>query len=171
MLPCPVRSPCRITQHYDGRPEFYRQYGQASHAGLDLTGPQAGVSVAVYSPVEGKVTKAGPDGDLGLCVRVLTAPNFKGEQREVVLGHLKTVAVRVGDVVPQMEVVGMMGTTGNSAGVHVHWAHRLWKDGRVQHAKNGNKGWLPFGTKEDPEAYVLFWGDPKALKLVTYPYG
>jgi murein DD-endopeptidase MepM/ murein hydrolase activator NlpD len=173
MLLCPVRGPLRITQHYDGRPAYYKKYGLASHAGLDITGARAGASVPVYSPVEGEVIKAGPDGDLGLCVRVLTAPNWEGVQREVVLGHHRELFVKKGDFVAQLQEVGRMGKTGGADGVHVHFAHRLWKSGKVLNADNGNKGWLPFGPPGDPEGYLVFHADPREYlqgKLVTYPY-
>jgi murein DD-endopeptidase MepM/ murein hydrolase activator NlpD len=169
---CPVKGPCRIVQRFDGRPEFYQPLGLKSHGGLDITGPTPGVSVPLYAPEEGEVVVAGFDGDYGLCVRILTPPNKLGQRKEYVLGHHATIEVKKGDWIHQGDHYGMMGRSGLADGVHVHFARRLHDaNGNVMWYDNGWKGYLPFGTKESPEAYVIFWGDPAALHLVSYPYG
>jgi murein DD-endopeptidase MepM/ murein hydrolase activator NlpD len=36
-------------------------------------------------------------------------------------GHMSSLAVSVGDVVHQRDVIGYVGTTGQSTGPHLHW--------------------------------------------------
>ena len=47
-----------------------------------------------------------------------------GNGTQTLYGHLSSVNVSVGDTVKQGQVIGKMGSTGKSTGVHVHFEIR-----------------------------------------------
>jgi murein DD-endopeptidase MepM/ murein hydrolase activator NlpD len=169
MILCPIQSPVRITQHFASNPATYKKFGLKAHAGIDLTGPRPSELVPVYAPLDGTIYEVGNQGDdegYGKYIRLRTAPNVKGIRREIVLGHFSRIDVEPGDEVSLGDPVGMMGSTGFSTAPHVHIGLRkIAADGSVMDATNGYAGYL------DIEPYLLFWGDPKALKLARYPNG
>lgn len=173
MILCPVQGPCRVTQRYGANPAHYQQYGIAGHDGLDVTGPTPGVSVPTYSPYDGLISiMTGKPGwtAYGNCVVIHTLPDNQGLRREVVLGHHKSITVKDGQWVHLGDPVGMMGESGSATGLHLHLGLRyLLPDGSVKDYANGFHGWQNFGPAEDPERYILFWGD--RATLVRYPHG
>lgn len=86
------------------------------HRGLDIA---AAYGTSVYAADAGKVTFAGWDNSLGYCVRI-----DHGNGIETVYGHCSSLAssVYTGKKVYQGEVIGYVGSTGNSTGNHLHFA-------------------------------------------------
>ena len=168
MILCPIRSPVRITQHFKDSPAVYKQFGLKAHGGIDITGPKRGELVPVYAPLDGSVFEVGDQGKggYGKYVRLRTPPNSKGICREIVLGHFSRIDVKAGAEINIGDPMGMMGNTGFSSAPHVHIGLRkIGPDGLVLNASNGFAGYL------DIEPYLIFWGDPKAFGLVSYPNG
>ena len=81
------------------------------HNGLDIWGSGNIVAVA-----DGKVLKAGADGDWGNRVIIEHA-----DGSTTLYAHLKSVSVKAGDSVKQGKKIGVMGSTGNSTGTHLHF--------------------------------------------------
>lgn len=139
----------RITQRFGERPEYYKKYGLAGHNGLDYGPPVPGQKgVVVYAPHDGYV-KVLNDGDIGygLHVEILSLPyNNKGRRRKSTLAHLDRVLVAGRQFISQGDAVGIMGTTGDSTGIHLHWTYKVAdRTGKTLDKGNGYAGALPIG--------------------------
>jgi len=66
------------------------------------------------------VTFSGRDGGFGNVVRVEHAHGI-----ETVYAHLSSVAVSTGSFVTPQDVLGTMGNTGHSDGMHLHYEIRI----------------------------------------------
>jgi murein DD-endopeptidase MepM/ murein hydrolase activator NlpD len=84
------------------------------HTGLDLGAPYG---TPVLSALAGHVVEAGAMGGYGLAVIVEAT---SGQQQNL-YGHLSAIAVKPGDQVAQGSVLGLVGSTGNSTGPHLHF--------------------------------------------------
>jgi murein DD-endopeptidase MepM/ murein hydrolase activator NlpD len=82
------------------------------HTGLDFAAPYG---TPVMSVTNGVVTSVGSEGSYGNQVIVTT-----DDGEELWYCHLSAYAVSVGDTVRAGEVVGYVGSTGNSTGNHLH---------------------------------------------------
>lgn len=87
------------------------------HTGTDLAAPLGTPVLAAYA---GQVAIADFLGGYGLAVAI---DHNKGMQQSL-YAHLSEVFVRSGDVVKQGEVIGRVGSTGNSTGPHLHFEFR-----------------------------------------------
>jgi len=90
------------------------------HKGIDIAG-----SGPIRAADNGRVVSAGWDGDYGKAVII-----DHGNGIRTLYGHLRSINVSVGDVVSKGKTIGMMGSTGDSTGVHLHF--EVHKNGRVQ---------------------------------------
>lgn len=111
----PLKSPLRyyyITSPYGMR--INKKTGVTRfHHGIDL----AGTWRAELRPsASGVVSFAGRDGSFGKIVRVRHAHNI-----ETVYAHLSAINVKTGDFVTDNVVIGKMGNTGRSDGMHLHY--------------------------------------------------
>lgn len=83
---------------------------------------------SVYSICPGVVERAGWDpGGFGNYVRI----KEDGTENRIYLAHLASIKVKVGQKVTYTSIVGIMGSTGNSTGLHTHVEIRQFKDGSV----------------------------------------
>jgi murein DD-endopeptidase MepM/ murein hydrolase activator NlpD len=87
------------------------------HEGLDIAGA-SGTPIAAAAG--GTVIVAGPQGGYGNLVVV-----DHGGGLSTAYAHLSSIAVSSGQSVGQGTVVGGMGTTGSSTGVHLHFEVRV----------------------------------------------
>ena len=111
----PLKSPLRyyyVTSPYGMRTN--KKTGVTRfHHGIDL----AGTWRAKLRPsASGVVSFAGQDGSFGKLVRVRHANNI-----ETVYAHLSSINVKKGDYVTDNVVIGKMGNTGRSDGMHLHY--------------------------------------------------
>ncbi|MEJ8547380.1 peptidoglycan DD-metalloendopeptidase family protein [Brevibacillus borstelensis] len=90
------------------------------HKGIDIAG-----SGAVRAADNGRVVSAGWDGDYGNSILI-----DHGNGMKTRYGHLRSISVKVGDVVSQGKAIGIMGSTGDSTGVHLHF--EVIQNGRLQ---------------------------------------
>jgi len=101
---------------YAGFPHF--------HTGIDLAVP---LGTPVFAAADGVVVLARPMADSG---GVLVGyGNYVIIQHDAGLktlyGHLLTIGVMEGDVVHRGQLVGLVGSTGNSTGPHTHFEVRI----------------------------------------------
>jgi murein DD-endopeptidase MepM/ murein hydrolase activator NlpD len=87
------------------------------HEGVDIAG---GSGTPIAASATGTVIVAGPTGGYGNLVVV-----DHGGGLSTAYAHLSSIAVSVGQPVGQGSVVGGMGTTGHSTGVHLHFEVRV----------------------------------------------
>ena len=89
----------------------------AFHHGVDLAGTW---QENVRATAPGTVIYAGTEGSFGKVVRV---------QHEfgivTTYAHLARITVRLGDYIGENHVIGKMGSTGRSAGMHLHYEVRV----------------------------------------------
>jgi murein DD-endopeptidase MepM/ murein hydrolase activator NlpD len=111
----PLASPLdqfRITSTFGKRQDPFTR-GWAFHSGLDL-GAAAGSKILATAP--GTVVVAGRSGPYGNMVEI-----DHGMGVTTRYGHLKSVAVKVGDQVAFRQNIGVIGTTGRSTSLHLHY--------------------------------------------------
>lgn len=90
------------------------------HKGIDIAG-----SGSVRAADNGRVVQAGWDGDYGNSILI-----DHGNGMKTRYGHLRSISVKVGDVVSQGKAIGVMGSTGDSTYVHLHF--EVIQNGRLQ---------------------------------------
>ena len=112
----PVNNIFNVTAYYGQENKALWANG---HKGIDVTGEKT-----IYSICDGTVTYQGYDKSWGYYVSVM--PNGFSRIR-FILCHLVrgSIKVKAGDKVTRKTVLGTMGTTGNSTGVHVHVECRI----------------------------------------------
>lgn len=87
------------------------------HSGTDIGAPLGTPVLAAYA---GQVAIADFMGGYGLTVTV----NHNQGQQESLYAHLSEIFVKPGEVVKQGDVIGRVGSTGNSTGPHLHFEWR-----------------------------------------------
>jgi murein DD-endopeptidase MepM/ murein hydrolase activator NlpD len=87
------------------------------HSGIDVAAP---TGTPIYSCWPGRVLVAGWQGGYGNTVVV-----DHGGGRATLYGHQSAIAVSVGQTVGAGELVGYVGSTGNSTGPHLHFEVRI----------------------------------------------
>lgn len=117
----PSRGTGRFTWPARGRISsgFGMRWGKL-HKGIDIAG-----SGTIRAADNGRVVFAGWDGDYGKCILI-----DHGNGMKTRYGHLSSISVKVGQVVEQGKAIGVMGSTGDSTGVHLHF--EVIKGGQVQ---------------------------------------
>ena len=88
--------------------------GSTYHQGLDIG---AGYGEPIYAAADGQVEIAGGYGGYGNAVKLAN-----GDGIETLYGHMSAIAVNAGDVVTKGQVIGYVGSTGNSTGPHLHFS-------------------------------------------------
>ncbi len=108
-----ISSKFGVPRDYDGDGVF-----DDIHEGLDITRAHADCTPLIRAGVAGVVSEVSSVGDYGNHVKVKVTVGAQG----YVLWycHLERVLVSVGQPVAAGVYVGVMGTTGNSSGLHLH---------------------------------------------------
>lgn len=100
---------------------------QRFHSGTDIGAAQG---TPVLAAQDGKVSSAGYAGGYGLMV--VLDHKLGGSELETRYAHLSEILVEPNAVVKKGEVIGLVGSTGNSTGPHLHFEMReLTADGWV----------------------------------------
>jgi murein DD-endopeptidase MepM/ murein hydrolase activator NlpD len=92
------------------------------HKGIDIARPS---NYTIKAADNGVVTFAGWDGGYGKKIVINHKNGFK-----TVYAHLNTINVSVGQTVSKGQKIGVMGSTGNSTGTHLHF--EVYKNGALQ---------------------------------------
>lgn len=115
----PLASPLdhfNLTSHFGKRRDPFTK-GWAYHAGLDF-GAAPGSAVLATAP--GTVVAAGPNGPYGNMVEI-----DHGMGVITRYAHLKKVSVAPGDEVAFRQALGVIGNTGRSTALHLHYEVRI----------------------------------------------
>lgn len=111
-------------------------YGVGSHAPAAVWG---GLDIAIDGDGDGAVDPAGSmgaplyatmSGVIEVTPDSMPAGNhiwIKNDRYKVGYGHLKEFAVETGQTVKRGDLIGYMGSTGQSSGPHLHY--HIWQDG------------------------------------------
>jgi len=95
---------------YQGYPHF--------HTGIDLAAPMGS---PVYAAGDGVVVAA-TQSDVGYGNHIIIAHDG---HTLTLYGHLSVMGVKTGDTVKQGQLIGLVGSTGNSTGPHTHFEVRV----------------------------------------------
>lgn len=116
----PVPVDCRPTSGF-------RTKARPTHAGDDYAPPEPGQKgIQITAVADGTVEKAGTNilaGHTGKAVWIdhgIHKDKYGADRMESYYGHLASYSVKAGDSVKAGQVIGIMGTTGNSTAIHLH---------------------------------------------------
>lgn len=98
-----------------------RRFKRGAHGGVDLAAP---FGTPIRAANGGPISYAGWRGKYGIAVEI------QHEYRSTLYAHLGALTVRCGESVAPGQVIGFVGSSGNSSGPHLHFELRVW--GRKQ---------------------------------------
>ena len=134
---CPLKSYSRISSEYGWRKNPVTGVNKL-HAGTDFAAPGG---TPIYAAASGYVQVAGwSSGGYGNYVIIYHGKMSDGNQYSTLYGHMRSVATSAGKYVQQGEIIGYVGSTGNSTGDHLHL--EVWKGGSKANAVNP-RGYIP----------------------------
>lgn len=137
------------TQRFGENPANYARYGAPGHNGTDYG---ANANTPIVAIADGTVMFSGVDVDYGFYCRIYH-PQFKFHS--FYAHQIKLPNYPAGTQVKQGQVIGFVGSTGNSSGNHLHWEIRLGTEDAY------SEGTFGYGKGRcDPEVvmYVLNGG-------------
>jgi murein DD-endopeptidase MepM/ murein hydrolase activator NlpD len=137
----PVPGQFRVTQLFGENRELYLRLNPLlpGHEGVDVGAPAGSHVVAVAAGrvaravIDERVPKArgGTGHNYGTHIKV-----DHGDGRVTTYAHLSALRTRVGEPVAAGQLIGLVGSTGNSTGPHLHFGLQLagaTASGRTQH--------------------------------------
>ena len=128
---CPLKSYSRISSEYGWRKNPVTGVNKL-HAGTDFAAPGG---TPIYAAASGYVQVAGwSSGGYGNYVIIYHGKMSDGNTYSTLYAHMRSVATSAGKYVKQGELIGYVGTTGNSTGNHLHL--EVWKGGSKANAVN-----------------------------------
>lgn len=132
--------------YYDEKDQLQSFAGASPfHRGIDIDNLQGAPIVAIGSGRASVYPWDGTTKNFGNCVVI-----DHGNGLYSLYGHLKEITIQAGDI-SQGQVIGLMGTTGNSTGPHLHLEVRHQPNpsvGLLEHFIPGKKGdWVTKGQK------------------------
>ena len=135
---CPLKSYSRVSSEYGWRKNPVSGVNKL-HAGIDLA---AAGGTPIYAAASGYVQVAGwSSGGYGNYVIIYHGKMTDGNTYTTLYGHMRSVATTAGKYVKQGELIGYVGSTGNSTGNHLHL--EVWKGSSKANAVNP-RGYIPF---------------------------
>lgn len=132
-----------VSQIFGANPAMYKKFGWKGHNGIDFRCPTGTQLIACCN---GKIIEAYNDGSgWGNHVYIYDA----SQKAMFIYAHMKTIAVRVGQVVRTGQLLGLSNNTGNSTGPHLHFGGYQTNDsGYKINLGNGYGGAInPFDSK------------------------
>lgn len=106
----------RVSQWFDEHPEWYKRFGLFAHNGLDYAAPQGTPVLAAHV---GAVQIGNDPGGYGNYVKVI------GARMTTIYAHLSQITVTAGQRVQPGDQLGLVGSTGNSTGPHLHFGLKI----------------------------------------------
>lgn len=114
---CPLKSYTRISSEYGYRVNPVTGVYKL-HGGIDFAAPKG---TPIYAAAAGYVSSAGwNSGGYGNCVILYHGTMNDGAAYSTLYAHMSSIAVSAGTYVKQGQVIGYVGSTGNSTGNHLH---------------------------------------------------
>ena len=132
----------RITSPYGKR-----SIGDGFHDGIDIGAVVPGDNDPIFAAHDGTVAMSYFSKSYGNCIII----NDSKTKYSTLYGHLAKRYVSVGDVVEQGKPIGLMGTTGNSTGIHLHFEVR----NRHYDSKYWNSHDGEFYSSYDPMDFIV----------------
>lgn len=118
LLPIPAGTIYRLSQGFGEHPADYAVYGLAGHNGLDYAAQRGTPVLAAHAGVVAR----GNEGTRGYGRFIkLFCPWMN-----TLYAHLDSYIVRDGWTVVAGQVIGYLGSTGNSTGPHLHFGWRVY---------------------------------------------
>ena len=128
---CPLKSYSRVSSEYGWRKNPVSGVNKL-HAGTDFAAPGG---TPIYAAASGYVQVAGwSSGGYGNYDIIYHGKRSDGNSYTTLYGHLRSVATSAGKYVQQGQLIGYVGSTGNSTGNHLHL--EVWKGGNKANAVN-----------------------------------
>ena len=128
---CPLKSYTRVSSEYGWRKNPVSGVNKL-HAGIDFAAPGG---TPIYAAASGYVQVAGwSTGGYGNYVIIYHGKMSDGNTYTTLYAHMRSVATSAGKYVNQGDLIGYVGTTGNSTGNHLHL--EVWKGGSKANAVN-----------------------------------
>lgn len=103
----------RFTQGYEWRNHPISRQRQF-HAAVDIAGY---LGQEIFATADGIVISVERRGPLGNCIRIEHKYGYVS-----LYGHLSQILVKAGQKVKKNDLIGKMGSTGTTTGVHIHYA-------------------------------------------------
>ncbi|MBN8827613.1 MAG: peptidoglycan DD-metalloendopeptidase family protein [Sphingobacteriia bacterium] len=107
----------QVTSHFGMRIHPIKRK-KKFHSGIDLVS-HAG-HIPIYASSDGKVVFAGKAGTFGNLIKINHGNNI-----HTYYAHLDKIYIKKGAVINAGQVIGEMGTTGRSNGLHLHYEIRI----------------------------------------------
>jgi murein DD-endopeptidase MepM/ murein hydrolase activator NlpD len=147
----PLTNPAPITSRYGWRTHPLTG-NRRFHSGLDIAAPSGSPVVATGA---GTVISAGWNGGYGKAIIIQHS-----DTQQTLYGHLSEVSVQAGQTIAQGTVIGLVGSTGNSTGPHLHFESRMpniagvWSavdpTQEIKYAVDTLRRSMPYARKELP---------------------
>lgn len=112
-------SPVNITQGFGGNAEYYKQFGQIGHNGIDIG---VGTGTPVYAADDGTISFEGWGQNhswMGAPAGICILQNVGGSN--VGYAHLMSTVVNKGQRVAKGQLIGYSDSTGAATGPHLHF--------------------------------------------------
>ena len=147
----PLMNPAPITSRFGWRTHPLTGT-RRFHSGLDIGAPSGTPVVATAS---GTVISAGWNGGYGKAIVIQ-----HNDVQQTLYGHLSEISVQPGQQIAQGVVIGLVGSTGNSTGPHLHFESRSpggngWvavdPTQDVQYAVDNLRRAMPYAGKDNPQ--------------------
>ena len=110
----PTNSNWKITSNYGWR--ICPFHGREFHNGLDIVLTSGTKGSPVYAISDGVITRASWYGGYGNCIQLASGSGYSS-----LYGHLSGYNCSKGQYVTKGQLIGYIGSTGNSTGPHLHF--------------------------------------------------
>lgn len=111
-----------LTNEFGSKAINYSAFGLIGHNGRDIAAP---AGTLVYATHAGVCWVYSDPGGYGLTVEIWDPQIAGGSAFKTINGHLSKQIVAHGDKVVTGQPIGLVGTTGNSTGPHLHYGLKL----------------------------------------------
>lgn len=147
----PLMNPARTTSRFGWRTHPLTGT-RRFHSGIDIGAPSG---TPVVATATGTVVSAGWNGGYGKAIVIQ-----HNDTLQTLYGHLSEIAVQPGQQITQGTVIGLVGSTGNSTGPHLHFETRTpgangWvavdPTQDIQYAIDNLRRSMPYAGKDNPQ--------------------